>query len=184
MEYLAGKFLIASPYLPDPNFLRTVVLMVQHDQEGAVGLVLTRPINLTVQEVWQNVSGESIDAPDQVLQGGPVEGPLMAIHQEPKLSELEVIPGVYFASQRENIEPLIRENRKPFRLFLGYSGWAAQQLEDEMEVGGWLTLPAKPEQVFETNTDLLWKSVSGEVGENIMRDSLNLKSMPQDPNMN
>ena len=69
-------------------------------------------------------------------------------------------------------------------MFLGYSGWAAQQLEDEMEVGGWLTLPAKPEQVFETNTDLLWKSVSGEVGANIMRDSLNLKSMPQDPNMN
>jgi len=184
MQSLAGQFLIASPYLPDPNFLRTVVLMVQHDDEGALGLVLTRPISLSVQEIWKNVSGEDIDAPEHVLQGGPVEGPLMAIHQEEHLGELEVIPGVYFSSQRENIEPLIRESRSEFRLFLGYSGWGAQQLEAEMEVGGWLTLPAKAEQVFETNTDALWKSVSGEVGSNIMRDSLNLKRMPQDPNMN
>ncbi|PQO26020.1 YqgE/AlgH family protein [Blastopirellula marina] len=184
MQSLAGQFLIASPYLPDPNFLRTVVLMVQHDDEGALGLVLTRPIHVTVQEIWKNVSGESIDAPENVLQGGPVEGPLMALHQEEKLAELEVIPGVYFSSQRENIEPLIRESRNEFRLFLGYSGWGAQQLEAEMEVGGWLTLPATKEQVFETNNDLLWKSVSGEVGTNIMRESLNLKRMPQDPNMN
>ncbi|RCS42123.1 YqgE/AlgH family protein [Bremerella cremea] len=184
MESLAGKFLIASPYLPDPNFLRTVVLMVQHDHEGALGLVLTRPINLTVQELWKNVSGEEISAAEAVLQGGPVEGPLMAIHQEEALAEIEIIPGVYFASQRENIEPLIREGKRPYRLFLGYSGWGAQQLEDEMEVGGWLTLPARKEPIFESNTDLLWKSVSGEVGSNIMRESLNLKSMPQDPNMN
>ena len=108
----------------------------------------------------------------------------MAIHQEEELAEIEIIPGVYFASQRENIEPLIREGKHPYRLFLGYSGWAAQQLEDEMEVGGWLTLPARQETIFESNTDLLWKSVSGEVGSNIMRKSLNLKSMPQDPNMN
>ncbi|GAA4422683.1 MULTISPECIES: YqgE/AlgH family protein [Bremerella] len=184
MPSLAGQFLIASPYLPDPNFQRTVVLMVQHDEEGALGLVLTRPINLTVQQVWKNVSGEQIDAPEFVLQGGPVEGPLMAIHQEEELSELEILPGVYFSSQRENIEPLIREGRKAFRLFLGYSGWAAQQLEDEMQVGGWLTLPATQEQVFETNNEALWKSVTGEVGSNIMRESLNLKRMPQDPNMN
>ena len=184
MQSLAGHFLIASPYLPDPNFLRTVVLMVQHDAEGALGLVLTRPINLTVQEVWNNVSGEQIDAPEPIFQGGPVEGPLMAIHQQIELSELEVIPGVYFSSQRENIEPLIRKRSAPFHLFLGYSGWAAQQLEDEMEVGGWLTLPAQKEQVFETNHEALWKSVSGQVGANIMRDSLNLKKMPQDPNMN
>ena len=59
-----------------------------------------------------------------------------------------------------------------------------QQLEDEMEVGGWLTLPATKEPIFESDTDLLWKSVAGEVGSNIMRQSLNLKSMPQDPNMN
>ncbi|MEW4562739.1 YqgE/AlgH family protein [Bremerella sp. JC770] len=184
MQSLAGHFLIASPYLPDPNFLRTVVLMVQHDEEGALGLVLTRPINLTVQEIWKNVSGENIDAPENVLQGGPVEGPLMALHQEEKVAEMEVIPGVYFSSQRENIEPLIRESRNDFRLFLGYSGWGSQQLEAEMEVGGWLTLPAKKEQVFETDNDILWKSVSGEVGSNIMRDSLNLKRMPQDPNVN
>ena len=184
MPSLAGQFLIASPYLPDPNFLRTVVLMVQHDEEGALGLVLTRPINLTVQQVWKNVSGEQIDAPENVLQGGPVEGPLMAIHQEEELAELEIIPGVFFSSQRENIEPLIREGRKAFRLFLGYSGWAAQQLEDEMQVGGWLTLPATKEQVFETSNEALWKSVTGEVGSNIIRESLNLKQMPPDPNLN
>ena len=184
MSSLAGHFLIASPYLPDPNFLRTVVLMVQHDDEGALGLVLTRPIHLTVQQVWQSVSDETIVAPEHVLQGGPVEGPLMAIHQDASLSEIEVAEGVHFASQRDNIEALVRGERKPYRLFAGYSGWGAQQLDAEMEVGGWLTLPATAAHVFEPNVELLWKKVTEEVGTGIMRQSLNLKQMPQDPNLN
>ncbi len=184
MKSLEGQFLIASPYLPDPNFLRTVILMVQHNEEGALGLVLTRPMNLTVQEVWQKVVGEEVDAPEQVLQGGPVEGPLMAVHQVGGLSELEIIPGVHFSSQRENIESLVREAHKPYRLFVGYSGWGAQQLDAEMEAGGWLTLPATKDPIFESNHDMLWKHVTKEVGTSIMRQSLNLKQMPPDPNMN
>jgi len=184
MTSLAGQFLIASPYLPDPNFMRTVVLMVQHDEEGALGLVLTRPIQLTIKELWENVAEQSIDLEDPIYQGGPVEGPLMALHQESSLSEIEVAQGLYFCSQRENIEALIEDNHQPIRMFLGYSGWAPQQLDDEMAVGGWLTLPAAADKVFQPDQDALWKSVVEEVGSNIMRTSLKLKKMPSDPNLN
>jgi len=184
MNNLAGQLLIASPYLPDPNFLRTVVLMVQHDTDGALGLVLTRPMNLTVQEVWENVSQEKIDAPEPVFQGGPVEGPIMAVHDQMDLCELEIVPGVYFSSEKESIENLVEREPKSYRLFLGYSGWAPQQLDEEMRVGGWLTLPAESDHVFELDSEVLWKQVTAKVGTNVMQQSLNLKKMPQDPFLN
>lgn len=184
MQSLQGQFLIASPHLPDPNFLRTVVLMVQHDDEGALGLVLTRPTELTMSAMWKEVAEEEIDDESLVFLGGPVQGPLMAIHSHPPASEIEIVPGVYFASDREHIETLVRENIEPKRIFIGYSGWGQHQLEAEMDAGGWLLLPAEADQVFTTDVDRLWKDVTGKIGADIMRSTLHLKGMPTDPTMN
>ncbi|MEX1041900.1 MAG: YqgE/AlgH family protein [Pirellulaceae bacterium] len=184
MEYLAGKLLIASPYLPDPNFNRTVVLMIQHDEDGALGLVLTRPSEITVAQIWEQVSHETVDDTTPVYLGGPVQGPLMAVHTVPEHGEIEPVPGVYFATDKDHLESIVHDRRQPYRLFLGYSGWGAQQLEAEMEVGGWLTLPAQPKHIFELDCDNLWKMVTGNVGASIIQDSLHLKNMPDDPSLN
>lgn len=184
MESLQGQLLIASPHLPDPNFLRTVVLMVQHDDEGALGLVLTRPTELTMAAMWKEVAGEQIDDESLVFLGGPVQGPLMALHSHPPASEIEILPGVYFASDKENIETLVREQIEPKRIFIGYSGWGQHQLEAEMDAGGWLLLPAEAAHVFTTDVERLWKEVTGKIGAEIMRSTLHLKGMPTDPTMN
>lgn len=184
MEYLAGKLLIASPYLPDPNFNRTVVLMLQHDDDGALGLVLTRPSEITVAQVWEQVAEDQTDDDTPVYLGGPVQGPLMAIHTVAEYGEIEAVPGVFFATDKDYLESIVREQHQPYRLFIGYSGWGAEQLEAEMEVGGWLTLPAEPKHIFELDTDTLWKMVSGNVGASIIQDSLHLKDLPDDPSLN
>ncbi|TWT31445.1 YqgE/AlgH family protein [Blastopirellula retiformator] len=184
MQSLQGQLLIASPHLPDPNFLRTVVLMVQHDDEGALGLVLTRPTELTMAAMWQEVAEEEIEDESPVFLGGPVQGPLMALHAYKAAGEIEVLPGVYFSSDKDHLETLVRQSIEPKRLFIGYSGWGQHQLEAEMDAGGWLLLPADAELVFTTDVDRLWKDVTSKIGSDIMRSTLHLKGMPTDPNLN
>ena len=80
MKSLKGHFLVASPHLADANFYRSVVLMIQHDEDGAVGLVLNRPTDNTIAEVWEMISESPCDVQGCVSIGGPVAGPLMALH--------------------------------------------------------------------------------------------------------
>ena len=190
-ESLRGKFLVASPMLGDANFFRTVVLMLQHDEEGAMGLVLTRPTSMTVQEVLEKLREESGDSEpvslsdliaDQPIQlGGPVPGPLIAIHNLLDCSESEVLPGLYVATQRATLDRLLTSSAD-VRLFSGYSGWAPGQLEDELRVGGWLSCPATAEAAL-GDPETIWDDVIRQIGQDILNlDNPHL--LPDDPSMN
>jgi putative transcriptional regulator len=183
MESLQGHFLVASPHLPDPNFYRSVVLMVQHDEQGALGLILNRRTNTKVGELWESLSNEHCDCPHFVWSGGPVQGPLMALHTDAALSDSEVVPGVCFASREEFLRRIVREANRPFRVFLGYAGWAAGQLEGELEVGGWLTCAATADEVFADVEDL-WRKVTAKIGEEILRPAVKTRHVPKDPSLN
>jgi putative transcriptional regulator len=183
MRSLQGQFLVASPHLPDPNFFRSVVLMVQHDEQGALGLILNRPTNTTIRELWKNLTGEECSSIRHVDRGGPVEGPLMALHTVAESADSEVIPGVYFASREEFLRKVVHEAERPCRVFLGYAGWGAGQLESELEVGGWLTAPATVEEVFGDSGDL-WRSVAAKIGSEILKTAVKTKHVPQDPSVN
>ena len=183
MHSLRGHFLVASPHLPDRNFCRTVVLMVQHDQNGALGLVLNRPTANTVGQLWETVTKESCACERLVNHGGPVQGPLMALHTEASWADDEVLPGVYFASRSEYLENIVRQNERPFRLFVGYAGWAGGQLESELEAGGWLTTKATREDVFSDDDDL-WRTMAQRIGSEILGLAVKPKHIPQDPSRN
>lgn len=183
MKSLKGHFLVASSYLADPNFVKTVVLLVQHNEEGAFGVVLNRPADSTVQDLWEKVSEVPCDNDQPVHLGGPVAGPLMAVHADRSAAEIEIVPGVYFAAQRENLERILQQAEHPYRLFVGHSGWGAGQLENELEQGAWLSTPASAEYVFAPDPDL-WKKVTHQVGATMLADVLRLKGLPKDPRMN
>jgi putative transcriptional regulator len=179
---LEAHLLAASPHMDDTNFARAVVLMIQHDDAGAFGLVLNHPSEHSMEEVWQRV-GEGKCALHQPLNlGGPVEGPLVALHDDAALAEREILPGVFFASQRGALEQLVEFPAGPVRLFSGYSGWGGGQLEEEVRVGAWLALPASSELVFFDGDDL-WKTVAGRIGGEILQNS-GIKHMSPKPWMN
>jgi len=183
MKSLQGHFLVASPHLLDPNFTRTVVLLIQHNLDGAFGLVLNRPSSKTIRELWEQVHEPPCENEQRVHLGGPVSGPLMALHTIQDLSEIEVLPGVYFSAEKGHLEELVRGNGAQFKLFVGHSGWGGKQLEGELKQGAWFTAPAKAEYIF-LDEEALWKRVAGEIGRGLLHSMLNIKEFPDDPSMN
>ena len=183
MSSLQGHFLIASPHLTDGNFYRSVVLMIKHDDEGAFGLLLNRPTENTIEDIWKMVGEEPTDCREPIYLGGPVAGPLVALHRLKSCAEAEVMPGVYFAAHKDELRKLVSQTSKPFRLFTGYAGWASGQLEGEMQMGGWLTMQATKELIFHKADDL-WDHVIREIGNDILGPAIKTKHLPEDPSLN
>lgn len=182
VDSLKGHLLIAAPQLGDPNFVRTVILMIDHDENGAFGIVLNRPSDRTVKEVWDELD-DSCECLESINIGGPVVGPLLALHTQEYLAEAEVLPGLYLTAERENLDELVRQDYSTFRLFSGYSGWGEGQLEGELEQGGWITLKAKKEYVFVWDDDL-WDRIGEEITRDVYRRGLKIKQFPTDPSLN
>ena len=109
MKSLQGQFLIASPKLADGNFYKSVVLMIKHDDEGAFGLILNRPTENSVREVWKMVAEVEIECSQPIFLGGPVSGPLVALHRVKSAAEMEVLPGLYFAAHKDQLQKVIAQ---------------------------------------------------------------------------
>jgi len=183
MKSLKGHFLIASSHLQDPNFARAVILLVHHSKQGAFGVVLNRPAESTVEELWEKADQGPCECKQPFYVGGPVAGPVMAIHGDPELAEMTILPGVYFAAHKEHLGKLIEQNEHPFRIFINHSGWGEGQLEHELEQGAWLTIPATPESVFYDDFDL-WTKATYQVGRTLLTKVLKLKHIPEDAGLN
>lgn len=159
MDSLQGQLLIAPAHLSDPNFAHTVVLMIQHDQQGAFGVILNRSSERTIRDIWLQVHGTSCPCEAPVSLGGPVTGPLVALHPEPALGDLRVLPGVYCTMGAERLEELVATERTRIRFYAGYSGWGNGQLEAELATGSWLTTDARADEIFELPVQDLWARV-------------------------
>jgi len=183
MKSLAGHFLVASVHLSDSNFAQSVVLMLQHEPNGALGIVLNRPGGETVAQVWQQLERSPCDCQELVHVGGPVPGPLIALHTLESSSNQQVLPGLYATVESEAIERLAQQEESPFRLFSGNAGWAGGQLDAELKAGGWLTTPAELEEVF-SDHETLWRRVSGRIGLGIIAPGIDPAQVPDDPSMN
>lgn len=183
MKSLAGKFLVASPHLRDPNFAQTVLLMLQHEEQGALGVVLNRPGDKTVDEVWRMIGAEPAGCDELVYVGGPVPGPLIAIHDQSSYAEREVLPKLFMSMQKDTIDLVVRCDGAKFRLFSGHSGWGGGQLENEMRVGGWFTWPATPTEIF-SDPEELWKGVCKMINRKIIAPNIPPERMPNDPGLN
>lgn len=184
MTSLRGSLLIATPQLQDPNFMQSVVFMIEHDQEGAFGLILNRPMQLTMQQLWQQLESSDCPLDAFVRSGGPVSGPLLALHPFAQFSDREIMTGVHLTSDREPLQNLLRQGKPPVHLYIGYAGWGKEQLDGELEVGGWLTLPATPKIIFAEETDDLWHNAIRKSGEQFWEQSLGIQGFPSDPAAN
>jgi putative transcriptional regulator len=153
MSGLAGRLIVATPELTDPNFLRTVVFLIQHDDEGALGVVLTRPSESPVSEHLPELADHATDPP-VVFVGGPVE-PAVAIGLEsvPEPALPTPLGGVGI------LDVLAPEQAGPCRIFSGYAGWGPGQLEAEITENAWFVVDALPEDIFGHDPEELWSNV-------------------------
>jgi len=175
----AGRLLVATPLLDDPNFERTVVMLIDHDDEGSVGVVLNRPGMVPVKEVLP--AFELLAAsPGVVFGGGPVmpEGILcvaQADHDTPEF--LHLMGGIGVLGLGSEIPP---HGVSQVRLFAGYSGWGAHQLDAEFDAGAWFVLDARPSDAFTTRPDELWARVLRRAGGRLAM----FATLPEDPRQN
>ncbi len=179
MDFLNGWLLVSSPALVDPNFRRTVVLVTHHDAEGAAGLVLSRPSELSIAEALPELGG--LPFVDDVLYvGGPVQPQAVVVLAEFDASEAAPEPIVgsvsFLTPGAEQPEPRLRRAR----VFAGYSGWGPGQLESELAEPAWIVVAAEPDDVFAVQPDVLWRTVLARKGGSF---SL-LATMPYDPSLN
>lgn len=153
MDSLAGSLLVATPILFDPNFYRTVILLIQHDEDGCVGVVLNRPTDEPVAShipEWAHLVPE----PGTVNYGGPVD-PAVAIGLS--LTPEGMPTGVAGLSLVDLGNPPA-EHSRPLKVFSGYSGWGSGQLEDELATGSWYVVQASPDDPFDPE-DGQWRRV-------------------------
>jgi putative transcriptional regulator len=183
MTSLQGHLLVASPKLLDPNFYRTIVLMVQHDDDGAMGLVLNRPLETSVKTAWEQVSEVECDTEGSLYHGGPCNGPLMVMHTNPAFSDAQIMPGVFFATERSSLEQLVSLNHAPMKFFVGYAGWGPGQLEGEIEEGAWVSAKADADSVFDGDAEQ-WHVVMKAIARATPLPGVNPKTIPEDPSMN
>jgi putative transcriptional regulator len=168
MKKFDPHFLIAMPQLKDPNFTRSVVLILQHDTNGALGLIVNRSSEVSLG-TFANSQGlscrESVEK-TPLFKGGPVEPERgWILHTDPSVEERqEVLPGLFVSATNDSLEKVLRQGSGPVRLILGYAGWAPGQLEREMQEGSWLFIEAKVEHILKTNPALIWKSVLRDLG--------------------
>ena len=181
---LTGALLVASPTLDDPNFARTVILLLDHDADGAVGMVLNRPTDISAAEAlpeWAFAATE----PAVVHVGGPVtpQGVVclgrMKNDSQPAPAGWRQLAGPIGALDLDEADELVGA-LDAVRFFAGYSGWGPGQLERELRIGGWLILAAEPNDPFTAEPAKLWSSVLRRQGGELAL----LSTMPADPSDN
>ncbi len=185
MDSLRGQLLIASAGLLDPNFARTVVLVAAHDDEGTLGLILNREMSLPIRQVWSQVNESACLRDENVRQGGPVGGSLMAIHDQRPMANIVIAEDLYLATELADMERLIGSDEGRVLFYIGHSGWGPGQLERELADGSWLVLPATSEHVFGDNESVaLWQETMIQVGRGQMLSIMPIKHPPEDPRAN
>lgn len=180
-ENLQGLALVASPYLTDQNFLRSVVYMLNHDADGAMGLILNRPTNVSIQDLLDQLAEKHVDNDSPVYCGGPVDG-MLTMLQSVEINERCLIA---CATDQDRILTVCEENRPDhkYRVFDGYAGWGPGQLEAELQGGGWITWDLNPEDVF-SDPDEIWQMAIHRIGRDILAGGIDISKMQQDPACN
>ncbi|MEM6570444.1 MAG: YqgE/AlgH family protein [Planctomycetota bacterium] len=188
-----GTLLLSAPSMQDPNFMHSVVLMCQHDDESAFGLVVNRPAKRTIDELFPEHPVLS-DVRLSVRAGGPVGlDTLQVVHRVPvsgpgshvrDLGGVDLGAGVRIGADLDEVARYARDAEDPdgfVRFVVGYAGWGAGQLESEIQIGSWLPLAATADVVFSKgDSEAVWRDAIGRLGHG----GSSLAHHPPDPSWN
>jgi len=177
-----GKLLIAEPFLDDPYFKRSVVLLTEHNENGTIGFILNKPIEIKLKDAV----GELPPIDSNIHLGGPVaRETLHFLHTEGDLIDgsIEIMKGLFWGGNFETLKKLIELDKiKPeaVKFFVGYSGWEAKQLDKELELNSWIVLDGSVSDIMKRNTANLWKDILKDMG----KEFAVIAEFPTDPTLN
>ena len=177
---LTGRLLLSNATLFDPNFRRTVVLIGHHDEDGAVGVVLNRPLGVPVDAAVPPLS-DLVAAGEELFEGGPVQpdaAVVIAEFTDPERASLVAFGAIGFLPDEMDTDD--RDAIVRARIFAGYSGWGPGQLEEELAEDAWLVTDATEADVFTPEPERLWERVVRRLGPGYAL----LQTMPIDPSAN
>ncbi|MHC4822960.1 MAG: YqgE/AlgH family protein [Planctomycetota bacterium] len=181
MNVAPGTLLISRSAMIDPNFDGTVVLICTHDEEGTVGLTLNRPLEVPIEQVLPEAEFLH-DAEVPLMWGGPVGNDCLHVLSGPDgdpESVLPILPGVYFGGSLELVRRIFQGDGD-LRFFLGYSGWSAGQLDEELAADAWHVVPGVVEEVWTTDWRLMWERLMAKLDPQLSW----MKEIPEDPEVN
>jgi putative transcriptional regulator len=177
-----GRILISEPFLMDNYFKRSIVLITEYSEEGTVGFVLNKPVNMKVNEIMADFP--AIDA--MVSLGGPVQtNTLHYVHTLGDIipGSIKVIDNIYWGGEFDVIKKLLSAgslNNENIRFFLGYSGWQSNQLEDELSDNAWVVADISPEEIMTPMNKFFWNIALNRLGKKYQMWS----NFPENPQMN
>jgi putative transcriptional regulator len=182
VDIIPGLLLISDPFLKDPHFLRTVVLVCEHQYEGSFGFVLNRLYEQSLGELISDL--EECNFP--VYYGGPVQiDTVHFLHQRPDLIDggFVITDGVFWGGDFERVVELLKEKKlkqSDIRFYIGYSGWGEGQLQNELQQKSWITTEGKKKIVFHRDTNMIWKDAL----QNLGGEYSQMINYPIDPQLN
>lgn len=166
---LKNQLLIAMPNLDDGNFSRTVTYICEHNEQGAMGIVLNRPSELRLSDIFEHMNIDtSSDSRQKVFIGGPVEedrGFVLHSHTDNWASTMQITENISISTSKDILEAMAKGDgpQKTF-VALGYAGWAAGQLEQEIQNNAWLSGPSDEQIIFDTPSEQRWKAAAKRIG--------------------
>ncbi|MGW0230207.1 YqgE/AlgH family protein [Actinopolymorpha singaporensis] len=184
-DYYTGQLLVATPALTDSNFARGVVLVLDHDHDGALGVLVNRPSELPVTSVLAQWS-DLVCPPDVLFHGGPVAtDSALALAEVPADGEAEPLGwrrlhGHLGLVDLDTPPELLAGGIRAMRMFAGYAGWSPGQLEAEVKEGGWYVVDAEPGDAFTTDPEGLWRRVLRRQPDELAL----VATFPEDPSLN
>lgn len=178
-----GRLLVASRALEQTPFARSVVLLLQKNADGTFGVVLNRPAEPAMIEAWEKVSHTPEHARGHIACGGPLGGPVVAVHREVSLADIHIREDLFVTASADALHRLIDSADCPYRIFMGVAGWKEGQLEQEIAAGCWYLSDGDGEDVI-GDTDHLWERCLIRYGRRQLCDILRLPDIVVNPAWN
>lgn len=181
-DNLVGKLLVASPFIEHHEFDQSVILVLHISDTTTFGVGLNQLADPRVVAAWQKVTGKSFDN-SVMVQGGPLGGPVVAIHPFEQIAEQCLVDGVYLSTDSKLLDQLLDAPETSYRIAFGHAAWDHDQLADEIEQGFWFPLSADALEVFDSPEEI-WSNSIRRYGRQSISEVTGILDFPDSPNLN
>lgn len=156
---------------------------MQDDEKGTFGVTINKTADDKVRQAWSKLTGGPVADEQSIVAGGPLQGPVFALHQDPTLCDVEMPGGLYVSAQVDKLQQLTNQFDNPYRIVIGIAGWKPGQVLNEVDSGYWYQMPLDVDTIFD-DPEWMWDFCLQECGRRHIADIVGSDNIPFDPSLN